>query len=262
MSYIRFDINVEGISEKFGELKNQVTESVQEGAKALASMSHAKVLEIATEELGSLAGKYKEAVSFEEVEPNFWVVSVDLKKAGFMEQGMEGGRFMEWLLNGKSARVSKDGKKYAVIPFEHSKKPSEQSSKAKALTDQIRAELKKRDIPYKKIETNPDGSPRVGLLHTFKGENKISSARPSKMAKYEALHGLSIYQSKDKQTGKVRRDIMTFRIISEKHREEGLWYHPGRPAANIIDKAYQWAVTEWNNTILPNILSKFDEKQR
>lgn len=161
--------------------------------------------------------------------------------------------FMDELLNGKSAKTGKDGKKYAVIPFEHSKNPSEQSSKARELTNQIKSELKRQGVNYRKPEYNPDGSPKLGLIKRF----NVDSAKLKPTDKNSPLQGVAIYQRME--GSKVKRDVMTFRVISEKHREEGKWVHPGRPGDKLMDKAFDWAMTTWENEILPDILGSYDK---
>lgn len=151
------------------------------------------------------------------------------------------------------AKTSKDGNRYKAIPFEHSKAPSQMNDKAKKYVSHIKAELKQRGLPYKKLELGSDGSPRIGKLHQF----NIKSTYPSAKAKNPALHGLTIYQHKDEKTGKVRRDIMTFRIASDKHRAEGLWFHPGIEPKKFLDQAAEWAVKTFETDILPNIMERF-----
>ena len=253
MGDLRFDIDINSITESLRDVKKQVQKDLKKGVSSLAAMTHAKTMELANTELKSLSKQYKESLSFQQLEENLWVVSLD-EKALWIEEGRKGG-FMEELLNGKSSKTGKDGKKYAVIPFEHSKNPAEQSSKAKALTDEIRAELKKRDIPYRgKLEYNSDGSPRLGLVHRF----NIDSARLKDTHKDGPLKGVAIYQRMNEKTGKVQRDVMTFRVISEKHKDEGKWIHPGRQGDKLMDKAFAWAMTEWEQKILPEILGKYE----
>ena len=113
-------------------------------------------------------------------------------------------------------------------------------------------ELRKRNIPYKKLELDKAGNPRLGLLHTIKD---LQGPKPSKMAKHGALEGLSIYQTKTK-SGKVKRDIMTFRVVKDSHKEEGLWYHPGLKGAKLFEQAYDWAVKEFDR-MLEDVYGKY-----
>lgn len=262
MSDLKFEINIDEISSQFGELKQKIAKDLKTGVEALASMTHAKTMELATTEINSVSKIYKDALDFQQIEEGIWVVSLDAK-ALWIEEGRKTG-FMEELLNTQSPessgkiKTSKEGHKYRVIPFEHSKNPSEQTARAKELTNQIKTALKEKGIPYKKIETDSEGSPRIGLLHKF----DISSARLKDSHKNEPLSGVAIYQKKDAKTGKIKRDIMTFRVISEKHRDEGKWVYPENAkyakGVKLMDKAFAWALNEWETKILPEILKKHE----
>lgn len=251
VSDLKFNIDIDSISSEFGELKKEVNEDLKNAVGALASMTHAKANELATEQLGSLQKIYKDNLSFQQLEENLWVVSLD-EKALFIEEGRKSG-FMQELLNSPTAKTAKDGTKYNIIPFEHSKNPSEQSSRARELTNQIKAELKKQGVNYRKPEYNADGSPKLGLIKRF----NIDSAKLKESHKDSPLKGVSIYQRME--GNKVRRDVMTFRVITEKHREENKWVHPGMEGKKILDQAFSWAESEWNNVILSEVLSKYDK---
>jgi len=251
MSDLKFEIDVNSIASEFGEIKKEVAKDLKQGVSNLASMTHAKTLELADEHLNSLSGMYKDNVSFQQIEDNIWVVTLD-EKALWIEEGRKSG-FMDELLNGKSAKTNAKGEKYAVIPFEHSKNPSEQSSKARELTNQIKTELKKQGVNYRKPEYNADGSPKLGLIKRF----NVDSAKLKPTDKNSPLQGVAIYQRME--GNKVKRDVMTFRVITERHREEGRWVHPGRPGDKLMDKAFDWAMQTWENEVLPDILGSYDK---
>lgn len=254
----KVELDLEKISKEFSQLKDRINNLAKSAISSLAASTHAKALELATEKLTVTRDKYTEALSFDQLSDNIWVISLDMQKAGWIEDGRKSG-FMDELLKGKSAKTSKSGQKYAIIPFEHSKPPSRQVPSAQRFTQEIKKFLKEQDISYKKIEYNPDGSPKLGLIHSFK-KGIGTNIYPSHAAKHEFSEGLSIYQTQDKKTGKVRRDVMTFRVISEKHRSEGLWNHPGRPGVFIIDKAYEWALNELQTVVIPEIMKNLDER--
>lgn len=258
MSDFRIEVDAKSIASQFGEFKLEVETAVKSAIGALAASTHAKAIELATDKLSTTRETYTDALSFQQLNENMWVVELDMDKAGWIEDGRKAG-FMEELLNGKSSKISKDGKRYAVIPFEHSKPPSKQAPSAQRFTQEIRKFLKEKEINYKKIEYNDDGSPKLGLLHSFK-EGIGKELFPSFPAKHDVFKGLSIYQTKDKTTGKVKRDVMTFRVITEDHKAEGLWNHPGRQAAFIIDHSYDWALKEFDTVIMPQILESFSRK--
>ena len=259
MPDFKIEVDGESISKQFGDLKLEVEASIKTAMGALAAQTHEKALDFAKEKLKSTYGIYAEALKFEQLSENMWVVELNMEKAGWLEDGRKSG-WMEELLKGKSSRTGKNGQRYAIIPFEHSKIPSKQAPSAQRFTQEIRKFLKEKEINYKKIEYNNDGSPKMGLLHSFK-DGIGKELYPSHMAKHDVFKGLSIYQSKDKKTGKMRRDVMTFRVISESQRGSGMWNHPGRSGEFIIDKAYEWALKELENVVMPQIIDSFTNRK-
>lgn len=247
----KIEVDAKKIASEFNEVAKEVEKDITKAVGALAASTHARALELATDKLKSTASMYKEALDFNKVGKNIWVVSLDMKKAGWLEDGRKSG-FMEELLRGKSSKVSAKGKRYAVVPFKHNKNPTEQTPKAQNLANQIKTFLKQEKVPYKKLEFNSDGSPKLGLIHKF----DLDSAKPSAKAKDPALKGVAIYQRMNEK-GKVVKDIMTFRVITEDHKGEGRWYHPGSKGVFIIDECYNWALREFDSVILPSILDKY-----
>ena len=77
MGDLRFDIDVNLIASSFGEMKKQVDKDLKQAVSSLASMTHAKTIELANSELKSLAGMYTKGLSFQQLEENLWVVSLD-----------------------------------------------------------------------------------------------------------------------------------------------------------------------------------------
>lgn len=257
MPNFRIAIDIKEITKELDDFKKEVEREVIQGVKSLAHMTHAKLRELARDELGSLNKKYQEAIEFINPEDNMWIVNLK-EEAMFVEEGRKSG-FMSELLDGKSSKTSKEGKKYAIIPFEHSKGPSEQSSQARKLTDEIKTFLKRKNVNWQKIEYGADGSPRIGLLHRFDIPSARSKGKLTPKSRDPLLKGVAIYQTKT-ESGNVRRDVMTFRVIHEDHKEEGKWVHPGMEGKKLMDKVYEWALKEWDSTILPSILQEYDKK--
>jgi hypothetical protein len=253
----KIEINAKQIASEFGKMAQEVEQSVTKAVEAVSMATHARALEIAKDRLKSTFPTYADALSWKKVADGFWLVELDMKKAGWIEDGRKSG-FMEELLRGKSAKTSAKGKKYAIIPFKHNKTKEEgQTTKGAQLMGQIKEFLKEKNISQEKLEHNTDGSPKLGLLHRF----DIDSAKPSAKAKYPALKGVSIYQREhtDKDTGvkSTKREVMTFRIITEDHKAEGKWNHPGSKGAFIIDEVFMWASTYFDTVALPSVLERF-----
>ena len=139
--------------------------------------------------------------------------------------------------------------RYKSIPFGHDKSESQVPSALRSLEQTLKTELKKRKIPFKKIEKNADGSPKLGKLHEL---NIDSDQKGPTGIPY--LQGVNIYQSQSEETGEVSRSIMTFRTVSDKHKALGRWFHPGLDPKHFFEMAFAWSQQVWENEILPEIL--------
>jgi hypothetical protein len=154
----------------------------------------------------------------------------------------------------KNPKVNKKGQRYKAIPFDQGDgAASKRNDTLSGIMKMLKTELKARGIPYKKVENNPDGTPKIGKLHSF----SVESPRPTRMASTQALQGVNIYQRMNAR-GKVQRDIMTFRIVTDEHKREGKWYYPGIEGIKIFDAVYEWITAEWEQSILPSILKRFE----
>lgn len=254
MSGFKLELDAEEIAKTFGDLKEEVEATLHEAVRAASVMAYGMVQEEAAQRLKSRLKPYQEALSYMEVIPGVWSVSLD-ESAFWIEEGMEAHSQYDTLLKG-NAKVSAEGFRYKVIPFEHSKNPSQQTNNARMITTMVKKELKSRGIPFKKIETDAAGSPRVGKLHSF---SVPGSPKPSEKAKFGALMGVNIYQHK--VDGKMRRDIMTYRVISEKNRGDGRWEHPGLEAEKILDDVFDKIQRIFDEQILPEVLQKFSHNE-
>lgn len=244
---LEIKIDAAALAKEFDEFAKEVEADLKKGVANLAAITHAKVAEMASSELKSSREDYINTLGFEEIAEGIWIVGLG-KEAMWIEEGLAPNFDMKPGLL-KNGLTGKNGK-YKIIPFEHSKAPSQLTQNAQALVTELRANLKKEKIPFKTIERNEDGSPKLGKLHT----KNFPSDIPGK-GNTPALKGVSIYQSiKD---NKVRRDILTFRTVTSGPGSEGKWLHPGLDGKQFLDKAAEWAMKEWETKILPEIMEKW-----
>lgn len=241
---------MEEIRKELGDITQEVHRAISDGVKNVALMTHAKTIELAGERLGSTRQKYVDALGFEEIAPNVWAVSLD-ESMLWLEEGKEPGSMVDDLL-GENPKIAKDGAKYRVIPFEHTAPRQSLTPQARSTVDIIKKELKSRGLPFRKLEVDSKGSPRLGKLYTI----NIKSQLPTPSANTPALHGLTVYQRKGPE-GKVRREILTFRTVHEKHKSEGKWHHPGIQGKKLMDEALEWAQDVFDREILPEILKDY-----
>lgn len=251
---LQIHIDAEKLAQDFGDLKVEVEKAITDGAKLASTMAFSKANEMAAERLKARRETYLKALSWNEIAPGFWTVELD-ESAVWIDDGQEPHSMVPDLLR-KNYKVSKSGEKYKVIPFKQDKAPSVLNDKGKELQRQVKNELKQRGIPYKKMELDSSGNPRLGLLHQIKD---IKSEKPSKKAKFGALDGLAVYQTRDPRTMKVSRSIMTFRVVKQSHEAEGLWWHPGLNPVKIMDDTFEWVSKTFDDEILPQVLAQFDK---
>lgn len=247
---LKFKVDAAKIAEQFKELAVEVEQDLRKAVGQLAAMTHAKVVERANNELKSTRKKFMDSLGFEEISPGVWVISID-EKGMFIEEGIETNHDMKPDLLKNGAKTSKSGNRYKVIPFDYGKPPSQMTGSTQQLVSQIKRSLKQEQVPFKKIERNSDGSPKVGKLHEF----NFGGGKPGK-GNTPALKGLSIYQSMTK-SGNVKRDILTFRTVSSGPASAGKWMHPGLKAKKYLDWALEQATKEWETEILPAVLEKY-----
>lgn len=249
---LKIKIDASAIASAWKDAKEEIERDILKGVDALAAMTTAKIDEMAAEKLHTTLSTFQKGFKSQEIAPHVHLLTID-ESALWIEEGIEAGKDMKNDLL-KNADVNpRTGYKTQAIPFEHNKPPTQMNAYAQGLVNQIRTELKARKIPFKKIEKGENGDPRLGKLHSF----SIPSAPPTSRASTDALARVTIYQKQNRVTGKVQRDIMTFRTVSSGPSSSGKWIHPGYDAQHFFEKAYEWALTEWETNVLPQILAKY-----
>lgn len=244
------------------KLKERLEEDLKKAVQTLSKGAAKHAEKLAKEKLPkSLGSMYAENIYVEQLSDNISVVGIR-EQALWIEEGRKGG-FMEELLTRKSGsdvKTDKEGNKYRIIPFEHSTgKDMTSSSEGQELVKELKNFLKSKGVNYSKnrgLELDEKGSPRIGKIRSFNAKDMKGSKRnPSELSRN--LQGVSVFQNMNKKTGKVERNIMTFRVISEKHRGSK-WEHPGRPGEKILDEAYKWVEETWRKDILPELKKKYE----
>lgn len=271
MEDIELKIDLEDLMSQIKIITNELVKDVQGSIGALAVATQKHIKEEAQNKLHSFREKYLESLSeAEQVDKNLWVITLSAD-ASWIETGIPKDWDMKpGLLNNKNAKgpikstVGKDGKKYRIIPMNQGQTPTQLASGRDTLDmngksvgnghqqnmiDLVKYTLKKKGIPYKKLEVDGDNKPRLGKLHSL----DISSPIPGK-GNTEQLKGLNIYQTKQKD-GSVKRTLTTFRTVKEG--DDGKWIHPPVAAANFFKHAKEFAEREWEEKIMPAILEKY-----
>lgn len=287
-----FTVNID--SSEFKGLGDGLEEALQAACETasqeLAAAAHAKVIELAQEQLHSRREKYIEALSLRQ-EGGVWVLALD-GSAAWIEDGMPAHNMLDALLSSPKAQRAKDGSTYLVVPFEHGpgKGPGTDWAPHQDLVDTLKKEMKKgvfdkmskdptkrTKIPWSEIERDDQGKPKMGRLHSFNIDHKPTKSHegpgqgrgpqgdvrqgPNERQVVGGgpagggtpfLQGVAVYQSPGEEGG-VKRSVMTFRIASSKHEGQERWNHPGLEPAGLMDQAWTWAMEEVEKTILPKL---------
>lgn len=246
-----------------------------EEAKTIAAQVRAFIIGKALNELNTFQqqvylGKDHENVKLSRLGDGIYLIELD-NKALEIENGSP-KKFMRWLIDkNPKAKTAKDGSRYAHIPFSHGgagKKgaTSNVNDPRAAFFDIVNKTLKDQNIDLKKIETNADGTPKLGVLHKIdmsgyiasdKNRANFSMPRSQEMAAkiglqphsgIHKLQGLTVIQRMGKD-GKVTKEALTFRTISTKHEAEGRWYYPEQKPLRAFPEAYDFAKTLMDEAI-------------
>ncbi len=249
-----------------GDIGPALERHLKDAGNSLVMATHGHILEEAQSKLHSSRQKYIDAISFSQVDQDTWVISLD-NSAMWIEEGIPPNTSMvDWLLGtgrggkGKPAKTAKDGSKYRVIPLTQNKAPTQSTPKQKSLTDMLKQGMKEKGIQFGGIEKDAAGKPKLGTLHSF-DIKKLANGKSVPLGKSGAsmLQGVRVSQHKvsdGKGGSSVKKAITTFRVVSSKHKGTDRWVHPGVEPKKFMDEAYNWAMAQWADRIVPDLLEK------
>ncbi len=256
---LNININIDEIIKEFGGLEDKMRDAVKAGVETLALQTYTHVQQEVKDKLHSRREMFEKELKMTQEQDGLWSIVVP-QKVLWIEEGLDPYGPEEMLKGGKGVKTSKDGNQYKIIPFQHNKGPTEQTPFANSVTDMLKNNLKKMGVNYQKLDTSPDGKPKIGkrVKLDLGGPKRPHWTSP-------ILDGVTIFQNmrkgpdgktlmNSKGTPKVFRDIMTFRVVSSKHIGTGKWDNPGVEGKEFLDEAYQWALDHWENEILPSII--------
>jgi len=263
------------------ELEKTLNDAAKQVNRDLAQMTYGKAVELASERLHSRRQMFIDGLSTYE-EDGVWVLHLDAS-VGWIEDGMPEHNMLDDLLSSPKAKTAADGSTYVTIPFHHGpgKGKGSTTQAQQDLISTLKTEMKKKNIPWAKIEKDENGKPKLGKLHSFdvmnapikshhgpgQGRGPIGDVRQGPNARQAAgggpggggtpfLQGVGVYQKE--KGGKVQKSIMTFRIASSKHRGQDRWQHPGIEGTNILADSVKWAQEQIEEKIAPRLMDKID----
>jgi hypothetical protein len=232
------DLSIEAELEALGKTIDNMSESLIEqskmGLKRIALETHAFITDKATHTLHSSLSTYMDALKISSENDSVWVVYLQ-PEANWIEDGQPAHDMIEALTHGPKSKVGKDGKRYAIIPFKHNKRPQDMSRAEMQLAEHVKSELKK--LKLNKTILDDDGKPKLGKVAAATVDMEFANSIRSKIP---LLAGVNIYQREVQMKNgktKVMRDIFTFRVVSEKQKGTGKWWHPGTKPLGAFKEA-------------------------
>ena len=250
-----------------------VQSAMQEQGALLVAQTHGFMIEEANTKLHSRRAMFVDHLSHFQLDDDTFVINLEAKYA-WIDSGLPAGSMLDDLLKSKSAKRAKDGSTYVVIPFQQNKAPTATPFAQQSLTDTLKRVMKQKGIPYGKLEMDGAGKPKLGFLHRFdikdmplktqgpwggnsQGKGPVGAPMQGPTG-IPFLKGINIYQREhiDEAGNKsVKKDIVTFRIASNKHYSQGRWERPEMQGVHIFESAEKWACDQWDNEIVPTIIS-------
>lgn len=273
---MRFSVNVN--SEEVAASLNADLETVQaklkEEVKSLAIRTHFFIANKAKNELkgffyeaylGRQNGTLGSNLRLHHISDTLHVIELD-PKAAWIEDGRPATFMGDWLLNSPKAKTARDGSRYLAIPFTLAKlkggsppgtiRPALETM-ARAALSNIRPKISATKTAYDKagrpisgkiakVPMDDPGADRVSGFHSRPRSPEMAAATGLKA--HEGIFygaGAQLRQKvKTTKSGKqkVSRDIMTFRVISSKHKMEGdRWMYPEVKPFKGFEAAESWA---------------------
>jgi hypothetical protein len=265
---LKIQVDAAKIASVFKEFARDVEANIKASMGDLAAITYAKVKEDAATKLkGSpLAKIYMDNLGYQQIAEGIHVVYLN-EAALFIENGGKEWDMKPGLL--KNAKVGKNGNRYQIIPFKYDRGPTSNSASTNQLISYVKSELKQQNVkdsfnakgqqnktvPFKQIEYDKNGNAKLGKLHEFNFGNLNGRLKAPGRGNTAQLAGLHIYQSM--KNGNVKRDILTFRTVSSGDASKDKWFYPAKTGIMLMDEAQKWAMQEWENKILPEILRKW-----
>jgi len=207
---------------------NAITAGVDRSIHMLPIIARQKIAAKAKGKLNSTYDNYMNAVS-SKIHDNILIIEIDKDNwlANATESGMSAYDMKEGLLNGKNAKISKKGHRYASVPMGKNKntEPSRMGTpKQEEYQRIIQKVMNKPKYGKQRLKHNQDGSlteSQQVVSNEIKGLYRI---RKHKSAK-DFFSGNS----------KGKYGLVMFRTVSENGSLTGAtWEHPGIKPANIL----------------------------
>lgn len=269
------------IAQELASLAGERFERMRGKVRDLAAMAEMRARDEADKKLHTTRDRYKKALSMQKIGEDVYSVTLD-PSAVDLEEGYPGfNQIDRGLARGPKSKVSKDGHRYVIIPFDQSTTAAKPGSDSHFRSDRVAQASSPNAMDMgsliKQLKGNVDrarkinngqqesnvgykgsnwlgtsGKPIYGDMGTLKADpnNRNNMIFVDRKGDQHKLNGSSpinpnIMGAKIMQVkvGKsTKRSIVTFRVASEAHPEK--WNHPGFAGIHVFKDLREWAAGE------------------
>ncbi len=233
MGTISIQLNAEALGKSLKNLSIETTTTLQSAVASLAQGAYSEAIRLANERLKTTRQDYINALEFESIGDNIYVITLKGEHANAIEDGYASYDQKPGLLAGPNAKVNAKGGKYNTVPFYHtptSKAPV--NTKMTNLREAVQKLLKDRDL--NKIIKDDTGQPLQGVVARITDTG------------IRDLEGLIKVQ---KQYGKrTQSSYVTFRRVGE-NSDPSKWMHPGYGGCHIFTDVENFINRELDNIL-------------
>lgn len=258
-------------------IREEIQIRTQAAAQILAQETYDFIQQRASQTLNTRKATYLNALSITNPSPDTYMINL-APQAEWIEKGMPEFSMLPGLLaKGKPIKSGPNkGGRYRIVPFSYpTDKNTPRTSLTNDLTMALKQQLKNRGVNWKKLDTDPSGAPKVGLLGSYNltkperqgnlypgesgalGRPYTANARPPGQSGPEGrpyLFGVRIYQTPgtgggNQEDNGVKRQYSTFRTASTSQIGTGKWKYPGVQGKFFFIEAKSFAENHWQNTV-------------
>lgn len=269
------------MASEVADVVGSANKKLAQGLRDLAQATMAKANEMASNRLHTTKQQYVDSLKIEKIGPNIYSVSLD-DEAKHLETGYDAYNMIaHGLTRGPKSKVSKDGYRYVVVPFQNSKGAAagtpagdRQIQHKQTVTERgwsLGASNNAGVAPPQGLHSGASLSAGIAELEKKSGLGKNIPGVTGKVGTWTShpanmnraiftdrygnqdvvdldgpfnplLNGLMKFQNKVGKT--TRGSFVTFRVASENPKAKGKWNHPGFQGAKIFPELEDWAMQQ------------------
>ena len=224
------------LADQIAQVAQVIEDTTQHWADSIPIYTRQHIQTEATRKLNSTRNAYMSAINMK-IDGTVMVVEIDPKNwlANAAESGLDPFNMKQGLLNGRSAKVSKQGYRYASIPIGKSRDNKPQTEKGQMYQEKFEALFTNKNTLFGPSKMKADlASGKVREMQQLQTEDPFMKG----FYRHRSFDNAMAAQSKGR--GKPAWQYVMFRMVSENPNSKSKWDHPGIKPVNIMRSTEQW----------------------